>query len=43
MKCMVMFCKVGGEKMSFKMLGDTVGEDEDLLETLAVAEGAVVR
>lgn len=43
MKCMVMFCKVGGEKMTFKMLGETVGEDEDLLETLAVGEGAVVR
>lgn len=29
--------------MTFKMLGETVGEDEDLLETLAVGEGAVVR
>jgi RNase P subunit RPR2 len=31
MKCLLMFCKTCGEKMTFELLGETVGEDEDVL------------
>ena len=43
MKCLVMFCKTGGEKITLGQLAQTVGEDEDVLEALAVSEGAVMR
>ena len=43
MRCLVMFSKTCGERITFNLLSDTVGEDEDVLEGLAVAEGAVVR
>lgn len=38
-----MFSKTCGERMTFSLLSETVGEDEDVLEALAVGEGAVVR
>lgn len=43
MRCLVMFSKTGGERMTFNLLSETVGEDEDVLEGLAVGEGAVMR
>ena len=43
MRCLLMFSKTCGERVTFSLLSETVGEDEDVLEGLAVGEGAVVR
>lgn len=43
MRCMLMFSKTCGQRMTFNLLGQTVGEDEDVLEALAVGQGAIIR
>lgn len=35
-KCLVMACKTFGQKISFKLLAENVGQDEDVLKVLAM-------
>ncbi len=43
MRCLVMISKTCGERISLSVLSETVGEDEDVIEALAVGEGAVIK